>query len=438
MNFVKSLSIILSLLLASPATAQWQVPNHAMPIGRGIGVTGFGSAAPGVAGTVPMSNGIGVDATFQPVTNASFVNSFVVNHTIAQADCGGIVQMGSGSTWPLTLTLPSISGFTGVCPITILGQASRGVQLSGFSSIGLASPILLWPTKTFSIAISNGAWALTGWDGRYKLQSAVTCHVDKTNGSNSNDCLATGSSAVQDAQTAYNIMMQQWDLNGFTPIIGMATGQNHTVALGMGGVPLGSNLIQMSPDSNASFTMSNAADCISIADGAELDLRLNAPGASGGATFSCNTGNSTANSAIYLHNQTVVLDLEGGPPIWNPGGTNDTFLLCDGYCQYTIANGVTQNGGTALHLIEMLAGGHGTVSGTLSGTTGSLSGIFFVFGGALVNSGYSSSGWTTPGVSQFIANSTVITNGITPQGGYGTLAAGNTGTACTANTSTNC
>lgn len=52
------------LAVVQPAYAQWQVPDHAVPVGRGTGV-GFKFAVPGTAGFVLMSNGAGADPTFQ-------------------------------------------------------------------------------------------------------------------------------------------------------------------------------------------------------------------------------------------------------------------------------------------------------------------------------------------------------------------------------------
>lgn len=58
------------IIFNAQALAQWQVPNHSTPIGRGPGVTGFNSAAPGAAGGVLTSNGTGSDPTFQPASPA--------------------------------------------------------------------------------------------------------------------------------------------------------------------------------------------------------------------------------------------------------------------------------------------------------------------------------------------------------------------------------
>jgi hypothetical protein len=74
------ISVIWAALVAAffigPVAAQQvgNVPSHSVPIGKGPSVSGFGSAAPGAAGTALMSNGPGSDPTFQSVAGASFGN----------------------------------------------------------------------------------------------------------------------------------------------------------------------------------------------------------------------------------------------------------------------------------------------------------------------------------------------------------------------------
>ena len=49
--------IALLWLLGTPAFGQWQVPLNTVPIGRGPGVTGFTSVAPGTNGTISAPGG---------------------------------------------------------------------------------------------------------------------------------------------------------------------------------------------------------------------------------------------------------------------------------------------------------------------------------------------------------------------------------------------
>lgn len=58
-----TMCFLLGSMRATPAHAQWQVPNHSVPIGRGSG-SGFKNAAPGTAGCVLASAGASADPTF--------------------------------------------------------------------------------------------------------------------------------------------------------------------------------------------------------------------------------------------------------------------------------------------------------------------------------------------------------------------------------------
>lgn len=69
MNFLRTYAAVLALLVAAPASAQWQVPQYSVPTGRGGGVTGFDNAAPGTAGLPIVSNGPTAKPAFGPVAN---------------------------------------------------------------------------------------------------------------------------------------------------------------------------------------------------------------------------------------------------------------------------------------------------------------------------------------------------------------------------------
>lgn len=67
-------------IVCAPALAQWQVPDHAVPIGRGAG-TGFKSAVPGAAGGVLTSTG--------PITDPAFSPAITVTPELYGAICDG-------------------------------------------------------------------------------------------------------------------------------------------------------------------------------------------------------------------------------------------------------------------------------------------------------------------------------------------------------------
>lgn len=68
---MKKLLFVLALLFASPALAQWQVPDNSIPIGRGVGNTGFDNAAPGTLGFPLKSNGASALPSFGPIVNGA-------------------------------------------------------------------------------------------------------------------------------------------------------------------------------------------------------------------------------------------------------------------------------------------------------------------------------------------------------------------------------
>lgn len=65
-------ALIALLLAATPALAQWQTPNHSVPIGAGGGTTGFKFATPGTSGQPLVSQGAAADPSFGTIGNAGF------------------------------------------------------------------------------------------------------------------------------------------------------------------------------------------------------------------------------------------------------------------------------------------------------------------------------------------------------------------------------
>lgn len=135
------LAALAALFLSSPALAQWQTPNHSVPVGRGAGVSGFGSAAPGATGIPLTSNGASSDPTFHPATNAG----------IAPGAANTLKGSTDGST-TADLAVPACTGTT---------QSLRWTAATGFScgtvsvTTGFDTPI------NFGLSASAAASALT-------------------------------------------------------------------------------------------------------------------------------------------------------------------------------------------------------------------------------------------------------------------------------------
>lgn len=84
------LAVAALFALAHPSFAQWQVPDHSVPIGRGSGYIGFKNLPPGPLGYIITSNGPGSDPSYQPNANVGTVTSITLQ--------GGV----NGSPNPIT------------------------------------------------------------------------------------------------------------------------------------------------------------------------------------------------------------------------------------------------------------------------------------------------------------------------------------------------
>lgn len=365
----KLLVAFAALLLAAPAAAQWQTPNHSIPIGQGGGVTGFNSVGPAAADLPLVGNGASADPSFRVLPNAGlanptvsvggvtcvlgsscipgFMNSFTVSHAIAPADCGGIVQMGSGAQTGLTLTLPASplsNGFTGPCPVTIIGQASRAIILSGFSGLALTSPNMLWPTKSFSVAINSaGAWALTAPDGRYRPLGTLTLTVDTSGSDAAGDGLGVGgATSFRNIQTCMNAISNFFDFTatGSQPTCGPTVGQTFTEALTWAWPPVGTNTLNLAGQGGAFILRSpSAAPALFAGNGANIQLtNITITGTGAGCGTGC--------IHVSMHNASVVEPL-AGVTCDNTGAGGACFktdINTAGGARLNIDNGLTVSG----------------------------------------------------------------------------------------------
>ncbi len=130
------------LLLIQPSWAQWQTPNHSVPIGQGAGVTGFGNA-PAIVGGLLQSTTTGADPAFTrtPVLGAS----------------GTLGTLGFGNATTGTVTLQPVTG--------ALGSAVLSLPAITDTIVGLASSQALtnktyngntWTAGTGTLTIATG------------------------------------------------------------------------------------------------------------------------------------------------------------------------------------------------------------------------------------------------------------------------------------------
>lgn len=163
-----------AILLITPALAQWQVTNHAVPIGNGAGVVGFSAATTGTGGRVFIDQGVGVDPAFVTISGDCTLTLTGV------MTCSG----GGGSGTVTDVSVVSANGFAGsvatstttpaiTLSTTVTGILSgNGTAISAASTTGsgavvlatspaLVSPALGTPTALVGTNITGTAAGLT-------------------------------------------------------------------------------------------------------------------------------------------------------------------------------------------------------------------------------------------------------------------------------------
>lgn len=189
MKMFRTVVFLAALLACAPAFAQ-QTAIHSVPIGKGIGNTGFNAAVPGTAGKPLVSNGATSDPAFGTIANSGFTAGAADTYkgslngsTVADIAfpncqsvsmalryvpgtgpaCGNIIiQTGFDMPVNLGLSVPAPSG--GALTIN-LTQANGSAPTTGnpvlvpFRSTALATGTVTWTTisATQSITIPSGA-----------------------------------------------------------------------------------------------------------------------------------------------------------------------------------------------------------------------------------------------------------------------------------------
>jgi hypothetical protein len=143
MNLLRIAAFIVAFFVGAPAIAQWQTPNHSVPIGRGAGVTGFGSAAPGTAGLPLVSNGPGADPSFQAIPSggsvAVFANIAALRANVAVGGnvyVQGYVNISDGGEGNFNYVSTDVTTADNSCTIFVDAAGHRWYRsLSGASGI---------------------------------------------------------------------------------------------------------------------------------------------------------------------------------------------------------------------------------------------------------------------------------------------------------------
>lgn len=195
--------VLYSGCLTVEAEAQWQVPNYAVPIGRGAGITGFKSAAPGASGGILTSAGASADPTFKSI-NASGLVQYITPQSLgfsctgsteaniiqtavnALPSSGGVIYLPPGSDCrdSGTVTIGSKTNVKIIGParahgnsavendniskLTYTGTAARYIDARstfGFSAINFS--LTYSSVSSFMGLLIDGAGAIVTVEGMY-------------------------------------------------------------------------------------------------------------------------------------------------------------------------------------------------------------------------------------------------------------------------------
>lgn len=139
MNLFKRTALAAALFLSvfQPAAAQWQVPAHSVPVGRGAGNTGFTNAAPGAVGIPLRSSGPAGDPIFAPITNAGMVagvaNTF--KGSLDGSTTSDVALIACTAAYQITKWVAGTGWQCGINPVLPSRTVAATINLSAYSVI---------------------------------------------------------------------------------------------------------------------------------------------------------------------------------------------------------------------------------------------------------------------------------------------------------------
>lgn len=223
MKMLRLAAALALFLAASPAVAQWQTPNHSVPIGRGTGVTGFGSALPGAAGRPFISNGASADPSFGQAANVGIAPGAADTY---KGSLNGSTT--SDVAWPSCTGLgQAIRYGAGVGPNCGTVVATTGFDMPvnlGLSASAASSSLTLTVTQASGSAPTAGNPVVVPFRSTTLTSGAVTTGSIS---STLSITIPSGATLGTSNSTAFRIWIFL-DANGGTPALGVATCSNAT------------------------------------------------------------------------------------------------------------------------------------------------------------------------------------------------------------------
>lgn len=334
---------------ALPATAQWQTPDHSVPVGRGAGATGFKSVAPGTSGLPFVSQGSSADPAYQALTGSGIASSTITGSNIA----GNTVANSNLAQMPAKTVKCNLTGSTAnasdctnivLAPPSGLTLAFSSTQiLSGTPAGSMSANLISIPSDTVAIPGQNFLNGLT-----------IDHHVAFATG-NRQAFLANfvvDGSPTSVAGGPLNYVASTFNAQGNKNLLG--TGLTWATASG--------GMFAINP---SVIAQSGATNLLNVA-GAEVNVAMQAGSSSYSKLGFSIVGYSS--DAVQGSAVDAMLNLrnQGGAVGWNDGILVSDFL---GNAQFPIkSNGnvmrVTVNGATTIaNGIDMDPGGLLTITG---------------------------------------------------------------------------
>jgi hypothetical protein len=183
----------------------------------------------------------------------------------------------------------------------------------------------LYPGQSVGFTSYKGQWISKYKPGRYDIPGPIKVLVDNR-GDDDNDGISLPlkhlSAAVQEIQRDFDVKQM---LATIAPTVGEVF-ENDTI--GIGGQPVGANLIALSPNGNGTITLVHKGTCVISADNGELYLWADQFGEHGEIDFYCNTDNNPSTPQLLAHNNGM---FDGsGRLVFHGAGKNDVALSFDG------------------------------------------------------------------------------------------------------------
>lgn len=166
-------------------------------------------------------------------------------YTIKQSDNGTIFSLLGASYY--TINAPAAASLSPPFRVKLFNNDTRGKLIS---PSGVAA-FILWPGQSTDLILNDTAtaWLVTP-NARWRAPNGTNFYVDPTNGSDSNDGLASGTGAFATIAGAVNVVKTNYDSANGGAVINLADNATHNVGAGI-------NLNYQVPGPNQNFITGN-------------------------------------------------------------------------------------------------------------------------------------------------------------------------------------